>query len=409
MHAQGAAARAQRRALPRARAARPQRRAAGARVPRRRPARRPLRARRAGARCRAGSCASASRAAGRARADRARRARRRSTRRRSCRSPTATSTSSTASSSTSRARSPTPGYRRLLDALLGGRARCGAELRRAPCTRAGHHAYLGGLLEHTVAVATLAQELALGHPRLDSRPADVRRDRPRHRQDARVHLRRDDRAQRRGPAARPRPDRAADPARARRGGCSTDAPPAARSSTACSATTGRTPPRAGASRSVEALALYRLNALDAERQGRARARARRRASRSARTRRARRSPRRRRPRSARPRRRCRRRAPEQRRPADLGALADLDLLAEGDPAVAGEVERERARGRAGRGVLGDAERRARTCASSSALPAPAKQLTLSVPSAPQRAACRGRSAATASSSASATIDVASGR
>src|SRR5919197_679633 len=31
-----------------------------------------------------------------------------------------------------------------------------AALRRSPCTRAGHHAYLGGLLEHTVAVATLA-------------------------------------------------------------------------------------------------------------------------------------------------------------------------------------------------------------------------------------------------------------
>ena len=43
-----------------------------------------------------------------------------------------------------------------------------AEFRRAPCTRAGHHAYLGGLLEHTVAVTTLAQELALGHPRLNS-------------------------------------------------------------------------------------------------------------------------------------------------------------------------------------------------------------------------------------------------
>ena len=40
--------------------------------------------------------------------------------------------------------------------------------RRAPCTRSGHHAYLGGLLEHTVAVTTLAQELALGHPRLNS-------------------------------------------------------------------------------------------------------------------------------------------------------------------------------------------------------------------------------------------------
>jgi 3'-5' exoribonuclease len=40
------------------------------------------------------------------------------------------------------------------------------ELRRAPCTRAGHHAYLGGLLEHTVAVATLAREACVLHPRL---------------------------------------------------------------------------------------------------------------------------------------------------------------------------------------------------------------------------------------------------
>lgn len=40
--------------------------------------------------------------------------------------------------------------------------------RLAPCTRAGHHAYLGGLLEHTVAVATLAAETCLLHPRLNS-------------------------------------------------------------------------------------------------------------------------------------------------------------------------------------------------------------------------------------------------
>src|SRR3712207_3867388 len=36
-----------------------------------------------------------------------------------------------------------------------------ASFRRAPCTRAAHHAYLGGLLEHTVAVATLAQEASV--------------------------------------------------------------------------------------------------------------------------------------------------------------------------------------------------------------------------------------------------------
>ena len=59
-----------------------------------------------------------------------------------------------------------PGYRRLLEQLLGD-AQLRAAWRVAPCTRAGHHAYLGGLLEHTVAVATLAQEVALQHPRLD--------------------------------------------------------------------------------------------------------------------------------------------------------------------------------------------------------------------------------------------------
>jgi 3'-5' exoribonuclease len=42
-----------------------------------------------------------------------------------------------------------------------------AEFRRAPCSRAGHHAYLGGLLEHTVGVATLAHELCLVHPGLN--------------------------------------------------------------------------------------------------------------------------------------------------------------------------------------------------------------------------------------------------
>jgi 3'-5' exoribonuclease len=42
------------------------------------------------------------------------------------------------------------------------------EFRRAPCTRAGHHAYLGGLVEHTVSVGTLALELCPLHPRLDS-------------------------------------------------------------------------------------------------------------------------------------------------------------------------------------------------------------------------------------------------
>ena len=60
-----------------------------------------------------------------------------------------------------------PDLRALLDAFLGD-AGFRAELRRAPCTRAGHHAYLGGLLEHTVAVATLALETCALHPRLNS-------------------------------------------------------------------------------------------------------------------------------------------------------------------------------------------------------------------------------------------------
>ena len=60
-----------------------------------------------------------------------------------------------------------PGYRAILGAFLGDES-FRAELRRAPCTRSGHHAYLGGLLEHTVAVATLALETCALHPRLNS-------------------------------------------------------------------------------------------------------------------------------------------------------------------------------------------------------------------------------------------------
>ena len=60
-----------------------------------------------------------------------------------------------------------PEYRALLEALLADDA-LRAQWRRAPCTRGGHHAYLGGLLEHTVAVATLALEACQLHPRLNS-------------------------------------------------------------------------------------------------------------------------------------------------------------------------------------------------------------------------------------------------
>jgi len=71
-----------------------------------------------------------------------------------------------------------PPLRALLDAILADPA-LRAELRRAPCSlpaaaaagsggRSGsHHAFLGGLIEHTVAVATLALDLCAVHPRLD--------------------------------------------------------------------------------------------------------------------------------------------------------------------------------------------------------------------------------------------------
>jgi 3'-5' exoribonuclease len=60
-----------------------------------------------------------------------------------------------------------PGLRSVVERLLLSGA-AAEEFRRAPCTRAGHHAYLGGLIEHTVAVATLVGELCQLHPKLDS-------------------------------------------------------------------------------------------------------------------------------------------------------------------------------------------------------------------------------------------------
>jgi 3'-5' exoribonuclease len=59
-----------------------------------------------------------------------------------------------------------PAFAALLSGLLAD-LELRAALRRSPCTRNGHHAYLGGLLEHTVAVATLAAEACVLHPRLD--------------------------------------------------------------------------------------------------------------------------------------------------------------------------------------------------------------------------------------------------
>jgi 3'-5' exoribonuclease len=84
-----------------------------------------------------------------------------------------------------------PGLKALLEGLLGDGA-LREQIRLAPCSlpappsggaggsstgvggsarggraQSSHHAYLGGLLEHTVAVATLALELCTLHPRLD--------------------------------------------------------------------------------------------------------------------------------------------------------------------------------------------------------------------------------------------------
>lgn len=60
-----------------------------------------------------------------------------------------------------------PGYRQMLAAMLENQPLRQA-FRTAPCTIGGHHAYLGGLIEHSVAVATLARETQDLHRRLDS-------------------------------------------------------------------------------------------------------------------------------------------------------------------------------------------------------------------------------------------------
>lgn len=60
-----------------------------------------------------------------------------------------------------------PGWRTVVETLLF-KGPAAEEFRRAPCTRAGHHAYVGGLIEHTVAVATLVTETSVLHPKLNS-------------------------------------------------------------------------------------------------------------------------------------------------------------------------------------------------------------------------------------------------
>lgn len=60
-----------------------------------------------------------------------------------------------------------PGYRAVVEDLLFT-GETAEDFRLAPCTRAGHHAYIGGLSEHTVAVGTLATETCVLHPKLNS-------------------------------------------------------------------------------------------------------------------------------------------------------------------------------------------------------------------------------------------------
>lgn len=59
------------------------------------------------------------------------------------------------------------GLRAVLGALTGDEALARA-WRTMPCTRSGHHAYMGGLVEHTVGVAAVVQALCTWHPRLDA-------------------------------------------------------------------------------------------------------------------------------------------------------------------------------------------------------------------------------------------------
>ena len=60
-----------------------------------------------------------------------------------------------------------PGLRDVLQAVAGD-AELAQMWRTVPCTRNGHHAYLGGLIEHSVGVAMLCQSLCTWHPRVDS-------------------------------------------------------------------------------------------------------------------------------------------------------------------------------------------------------------------------------------------------
>ena len=89
-------------------------------------------------------------------------------------------------------------------------------MRALPAAPDGHHDYAGGLLEHTVGVATICRELCQLHPAPSRRPAPRRRAPARRRPHGRARARAGVPADLRGPPARPRAPRGAADRGARR-------------------------------------------------------------------------------------------------------------------------------------------------------------------------------------------------
>ena len=129
-------------------------------------------------------------------------------------------------------------------------------LRRLPAAPGQHHDYAGGLLEHTVGVATLCREAAQLHPRLRTDLLARRRAPPRCGPHGRARPGAELRADRRGAPPRPRPsgpppDRGA----LRRGS------PTTCEQSCCTRLRATTTP--AAARTAEAAVLYHANQLDA--------------------------------------------------------------------------------------------------------------------------------------------------
>ena len=93
---------------------------------------------------------------------------------------------------------------------------------------------------------------------------------------------------------------------------------------------------------------------------------------------------------------------ERRRPPDLGALGDLDLLAGADEPVAQEMDGERTGRRSGGRIFRRHRRPGRTSASSSGVPEPAQQFVPTTPGSLARRLKSGSTAATSSSDPSTT-------